>query len=149
MLNLLITPDNLIPILERTLDTDNVLRKIVYSTILEPNSTVGKETLGIGMTHPRALTIAQRELIIRNGLGDREPAVRAAAANLIGVWVDVVNVGMKAEEEDQKQRIEDGVVALLRLLDLTVDTIAEDALLRVFTSRADIFENIEFGGASN
>ncbi len=61
----------------------------------------------------------------------------------------MVNVGMKAEEEDQKQRIEDGVVALLRLLDLTVDTIAEDALLSVFTSRADIFENIEFGGASN
>lgn len=39
---------------------------------------------------PLILSIAQREEVVRNGLGDREPAVRAAAANLIGGWVDAV-----------------------------------------------------------
>jgi condensin complex subunit 3 len=36
------------------------------------------------------LTIAQREEIVRYGLGDREPAVRSAAGSLVGKWADAV-----------------------------------------------------------
>jgi hypothetical protein len=34
------------------------------------------------------LTIAQREEVVRNGLGDREGSVRKAAAGMLGGWVD-------------------------------------------------------------
>jgi hypothetical protein len=39
---------------------------------------------------PMILSIAQREEIIRHGLGDREPGVREAAGKLIGGWVDFI-----------------------------------------------------------
>jgi condensin complex subunit 3 len=118
------------------------VRRLVYSAVLEPNILQG-ETTNIGTAHPRALTIAQREQIIRNGLGDREPTVRAAAASLLGKWVDVI-----AENNTKKEdgKIESGVVALLNLFDLAEGTVAVEALLSVFETRADIFENMEFGG---
>jgi condensin complex subunit 3 len=34
------------------------------------------------------LTIAQRELVVQNGLGDREASVRKAAAGMLGGWLD-------------------------------------------------------------
>lgn len=33
------------------------------------------------------LSIAQREEVVKNGLGDREPAVRRAAAFMLGEWL--------------------------------------------------------------
>lgn len=36
----------------------------------------------------RILTIAQRELVVQNGLGDREASVRKAAAGMLGGWLD-------------------------------------------------------------
>ena len=114
----------------------------------------------MGPTHPRALTIAQRELIVRNGLGDREPSVRAAADALVGTWADVVNIGVKAEEESISIKEEDGVtqkqklsenaavekaVAFLKLFDLE-NEIASDALLSVFASRPDIYDELRFDG---
>lgn len=119
----------------------------------------------IGPTHPRALTIAQRELIVRNGLGDREPSVRAAAEALVGTWADVVNVGVKYEEESlsvkeenlgdtQDQKIlakpagneaEVKAVAFLELFDLE-NEVASDALLSVFASRPDIYDGLGFSG---
>lgn len=96
----------------------------------------------MGFVHPRALSIAQRELIIRNGLGDREPAVRAAAGSLLGTWVDVVR-GVKAEDN---KGVQDDVIALLKLFDLHESTIAEGALLSIFATRSDIFEQLEFKG---
>src|SRR6266550_7627332 len=113
----------------------------------------------MGPTHPRALTIAQRELIVRNGLGDREPIVRSAAEALVGTWADVVNIGVKAEEESISiKEEEDGVkpiqklsenaavektVAFLKLFDLEND-VASDALLSVFASRPDIYDELRF-----
>jgi hypothetical protein len=35
----------------------------------------------------RVLTIGQREDLIKNGLGDREAAVRNAASGMIGGWI--------------------------------------------------------------
>lgn len=97
----------------------------------------------IGVVHPRVLSIAQRELIIRNGLGDREPAVRAAAGSLLGTWVDVAQGTTKAEDN---RAVRDDIIALLKLFDLHESTIAEDALLSIFATRVDIYEHLEFKG---
>lgn len=128
-------------ILARSRDTDTVMRRLVYSAVLGKNCTT--EDGAMGPLHPRVL--AQRELIIRNGLGDREPAVRAAAGSLLGVWVEVVR-GSTKEEEDSGGLM-DNVVALLALFDLQDNTVAEDALLSIFTTRVDIFDQLEFKGA--
>jgi condensin complex subunit 3 len=142
LLNIPLNPTTtLAPILARSRDTDTTIRKLVYSAILEPNTQQGD---AIGTTHPRALTIAQREVIVRNGLGDREPSVRAAAGTLVGTWVDVVG-DSEGKVEDGEEKIENGVVALLKMFDLGESTVAEDALLSVFATRVDIFDNIEFG----
>jgi len=118
------------------------VRKLVYNAVLEPNVLQGETTI-MGPAHPRALTIAQRELIVRSGLGDREQSVRAAAASLLGKWVDVIAESDTTEEDE---KIESRVVALLKMFDLVESTVAADALISVFVTRADIFDNIEFGG---
>lgn len=119
------------------------MRRLIYSAILEKNCTT-TDGSAMGPLHPRVLTIAQRELIIRNGLGDREPAVRTAAGSLLGAWVDVVRGSAKPEEGGT---VMDDVVALLGLFDLTENTVAEDALLSIFATRIDIFDQLEFKGA--
>jgi hypothetical protein len=73
------------------------------------------------------------------------------ASNLIGTWIDVTNVsGAKTESQEVEQEkvpnVEEGVHSLLTLFDLGQDTIAVDALSRMFTWRPDIFNNILFGG---
>ncbi|KAM6503308.1 Nuclear condensing complex subunit [Amanita muscaria] len=112
----------------------------------------------IGPTHPRALSIAQRELIVRNGLGDRESSVRATAEALVGTWVDVVNVGLKFEEDVIKEEVTndqslavnptgneavDQCVAFLKLFGLE-NEVASNALLSVFASRPEIYDGLEF-----
>jgi condensin complex subunit 3 len=93
-----------------------------------------------GAAHPRALTIAQRELIVRNGLGDREPTVRAAAGKLVGAWVDAVGVGTK------KGAVLEDLLAFLGTFDLRESAVVEDALLSVFVTRVDVFDALEFDG---
>ena len=97
--NLPLGPQTLPPLLERSRDIDATIRKLVYTHVLEKYcqpSDFGQ----VGFTHPRALSIAQREMIVGNGLGDREPSVKAAAAQLLGQWVDVARSdGSKKEEE--------------------------------------------------
>ncbi|GLB42418.1 putative nuclear condensing complex subunits, C-term domain [Lyophyllum shimeji] len=151
--NIPVNPTTLPHIVNRARDTDTAIRKLVYASVLDSNITVG-ETDVMGPTHPRTLSIAQRELIIRHGLGDRELSVRTAAASLLGKWVDVLGERptKKEEEEEGKPKpksevkIESGVVALLRMLDLNESTgVAVDAVLSVFATRTEIFENMEFG----
>ena len=141
-------------ILARTRDTDATNRKLVYTAVLEKHCTGSVDDARVGFTHPRALTIAQRELVVRNGLGDREDAVKKAAAQLLGVWVDVVRAdgSRLPKKEEEKTKAERGaeiigdLVAFLKLFDLTEGTVAEDALGSVFDTRMDIFEHIEFSG---
>ncbi|TDL22781.1 ARM repeat-containing protein [Rickenella mellea] len=104
-------------LLSRTRDVDTTIRKLVYSNVLEQ------------LGHPKQLTIAQRELVLHNGLGDREPAVRSAASNLVASWVDHIG----------------DLVAFLKSLDLAESKVVEDALQSVFESRPDIFDGVEFG----
>ncbi|KAH9837531.1 nuclear condensing complex subunit [Rhodofomes roseus] len=144
LLNLPLTPATLAPILARTRDTDPVVRKLVYSHILEPRTLT--DAGEVGLTHPRALTIAQREAIVRNGLGDREDNVRAAAGRLMATWVDVARgAGLRVKKEEEGgEGVRGYVVDFLTLFDLVEGKIAEDALVSVFTVRADIFDNIGF-----
>ncbi|KAF8342823.1 nuclear condensing complex subunit [Cantharellus anzutake] len=116
LVNLMPTPSSLPAILARTRDVDATLRKIVYHHVLAE------------LPSPLVLTIAQREQVCQNGLGDRDPAVRAAAGNMIGGWVESVR----------------GLEGFLKMLDITTSKVAEDALFSVFVTRPDIFESVEF-----
>ena len=149
LLNVHLSPQTLPALLARSRDVDPTIRKLVYSHVLENNSINRDPAIPIGFTHPRALTIAQREMIVRNGLGDREESVKAAARQLLGSWVDVVRSdGIKKDEGVKSEGIIEDLVAFLKLFDLTEDTIAEDALSSVLQTRVDIYEHIEFEGAS-
>jgi condensin complex subunit 3 len=131
-------------------DVDPGIRKVVLSAVLEPNTTQGDDRKVMGPTHPRVLTISHREQIVKDGLGDREQSVRAAASSLIGNWIDCMNIpSAEASDLDVKQEdlgVEAGVLSLLRLFDLGQDTVAADALLSVFTTRSDIFGKIDLNG---
>ncbi|KAG9120574.1 hypothetical protein FRC07_003879 [Ceratobasidium sp. 392] len=116
LLNLAPSQKSLTVILSRTRDVDTTLRKIVYHHVLS------------GLK-PQLLTVAQREEIVSNGLGDREPTVRGAAAQMIGTWVD-------AKDGD--------LIEFLKSFDLLKSKVAEDALLSVFVTRVDVFGNVEF-----
>ncbi|KAI9569792.1 hypothetical protein HD554DRAFT_2087421 [Boletus coccyginus] len=83
LLNMPIAKHTMPAILACLRDTDTVVRRLIYSAVLEKNCATF-DGAAIGPLHPRVLTIAQRELIIRNGLGDREPAVRSAVGSLLG-----------------------------------------------------------------
>jgi condensin complex subunit 3 len=130
-------------------------RKLVYSAVLEPHCESDSNGQGIGVGHPLALTIAQREQVVRNGLGDREEVGRSAAGSLVGAWANIVGDGHSAnakekekgkEKERDKAAVEHEVVALLKLFDLAESRVAEEMLLSVFKGRVDIFDVLEFSG---
>ncbi|TFY65773.1 hypothetical protein EVG20_g5314 [Dentipellis fragilis] len=135
LLNMPVSPTTLTALLARTRDIDTTVRKLAYS-VLENNITAPGTEDTVGITHPRALTIAQRELIVRNGLGDREPAVRAAAGKLVSAWVDAISAHKGSMLED--------LIAFLQTFDLAESQLAEDALLSVFVTRPEYFDGLEF-----
>ena len=126
------------------MDTDTTVRKLLYNVLGKLTARGDDCPKAFGPTHPRILSITQRELIIRNGLGDRNPQVEAAAASLLTTWVNCVDV--KVEEKDVKveeqvpEKLGSGVLSLLTLLDLGEGTIAEDALLSIFKTEVDTFK---------
>lgn len=85
-------------------------------------------------------------MIVRNGLGDREESVKAAAGKLMGTWVDVVRAEGAKKEEDAEAGIQANLVAFLQLFDLHEGTIGEDALSIVLATRPEICDNLEFPG---
>ena len=116
------------------------VRRLVYGSVLLAHADPSDDAMP-GAAHPRALTIAQREQIVRNGLGDREPAVRAAAGKLIGAWIDAVSV------ETKKGPVLEDLLAFLSTFDLRESAVVEDALLSVFVTRVDVFDALEIDGA--
>lgn len=160
--NLPINPRTIPAMLARTRDVDPVVRKLVYTAVLEPHcttsspsssSTAENETTieTMGPTHPRVFTIEQRELVVRNGLGDREEGVKAAAGKLVSTWLDVVRVGSTAargekEKENKDKEVEGDIVAFLELFDLVENSTAEDALTCIFKSRVDILDALKLDG---
>ncbi|KAH9991933.1 nuclear condensing complex subunit [Russula vinacea] len=127
LLNIPITAQTLPAVLTRTRDIDMTVRRLVYGSVLLLHAELPDDAM------PGAAT-----LIVRHGLGDREPAVRAAAGKLIGAWVDAVSVGTK------KGAVLEDVLAFLGTFDLRESAVVEDALLSVFVTRVDVFDALEF-----
>lgn len=174
--NLPINPRTIPAMLARTRDVDPVVRKLVYTSVLEPHCTTSSPspsssspsapsesevlTETMGPTHPRVFSIEQRELVVRNGLGDREEGVKAAASKLVSTWLDVVRVGTTSargstaargggdKEKEKDVDVEGDIVAFLELFDLVENSTAEDALMCIFKSRNDILDALKLDGAS-
>ena len=150
LVNIHVTIDTIPHLLTRTRDLDSGVRKHTYSTVLERNCSIGEgeDSKSVGHAHPRFLSIEHREMVIKHGLGDREPSVRTAAANLVGTWVDVMrNPDQVVKNETPAQELEQTMLSFLTLFDLQEVTIPEEALMSVFKTRAEIFDNLEFGEA--
>lgn len=148
LVNIHVTADTIPHLLTRTRDLDSGVRKHTYSTVLERNCSIGdgEDSKSVGDAHPRFLSIEHREIVIKHGLGDREPSVRAAAANLVGTWVDVMrNPDQIVKNETPAQELEQTMLSFLTLFDLQEVTIPEEALMSVLKTRAEIFDNLEFG----
>ncbi|KAF5379027.1 hypothetical protein D9615_006072 [Tricholomella constricta] len=120
-------------ILSRTRDTDALTRKLVFFNVLHSK-----------LEHPRQLTISQRELVIKDGLGDREPSVRVAAGKLAANWFDIVHAEPSEAEEYTWVGDDGGVMkALLKFLAVfdvvgPGEAVAVDAVLSIFVTRPNI-----------
>ncbi|KAL1410056.1 chromosome condensation complex Condensin, subunit G [Vanrija albida] len=120
--NLPTTPETLPHLLARTRDVDPILRRTVFMGSLGPAH----------LPDARVLSIAQRESVVQNGLGDRDPTVRKAAAAMLGGWLD---------------QADGDVLQLLTRFDVVSSNVAEDALISVFVTRPDVFDNLELDDA--
>ena len=136
LVNIPVNEQTIRNLIDRTYDTDATIRKVLYSSILPKLS-------------PRKLSMFQREFIVRKGLGDRESSVKTAARSLITTWMHALQPEVKVDHSKDghatKSTIEDEVVSMLKLFDLTQD-VAVDALLSVFTTEIEVFNSIEFNG---
>ncbi len=147
ILHIPLTAITLGPLLRRTRDIDALTRKLVYTSVV-----------GTKLKHPRQLSIADRELIVKDGLGDREPGVRVAAGKLVVAWFDVVlsEAGKDNEEsnegEDEWQGDDSGVMKglakFLSLFDVVGpgEEVAVNAVLSIFTTRRELLEVFVFAG---
>ena len=141
LLNIPVTLETLPVILTRTRDLDTITRKLVFSTVLLTK-----------LDHPKRLTIAQREEVIKAGLGDREPAVRAAAGKLVTSWYDLAHAESQDFSEPPFGGDDGGVMRafdkLLGLFDVVGpgEEVAADAMLAVFTTRPTLPDGFVFAG---
>jgi condensin complex subunit 3 len=131
-------------LLDRTRDVDTAVRRLVYAVVLSTQPIQPGAPPGPG--HPRALSITQRELLVRNGLGDREAVVRAAAGRMLGAWVDAASAPTGGVKKEEEKTVMEDLLAFLGMFDLAEGTVAEDALASVFTTRPELFDALEFGG---
>jgi condensin complex subunit 3 len=118
-------------------NVDMTVHRLIYGSVLLVHTDLPDDAM-LGVAHPCALMIAQHEQIARNGLGDREPAVRAAAGKLIGAWVNVVSVGTN------KGPYLENLLAFLGTFDLRESAVVEDALLSMFVTHIDELDVLEF-----
>ncbi|PPQ76775.1 hypothetical protein CVT24_010736 [Panaeolus cyanescens] len=133
-----ILPISIDTLLSRTRDVDAITRKLVYGNVLQTK-----------LGDPRLLSIAQREQLVKDGLGDREPSVRLAAGKLVASWFDAAIVDVKKDEynwEGDDGGAMKGLVHFLTLFDVVGpgEAIAVDALLSIFTTRPDVTEAFVF-----
>ncbi|OCF43623.1 condensin complex subunit 3 [Kwoniella heveanensis CBS 569] len=117
--NLARTSSTLPHILARTRDIDPILRRTVYAGSLSATA----------LPDARILSIAQREEIVRNGLGDREGSVRKATAGMLGGWLD---------------QAEGDLLEFVSRFDVVSSQVAEDALVSVFVTRPETLDTVEF-----
>src|SRR6201999_3119301 len=101
----------------------------------------------------RHLSIAQREQVIKDGLGDREPTVRVAAGKLCASWFDIVLAEPDSDEitwEGDSDGVMKGFLKFLALFDVVGpgEAIAVDAILSIFITRPSVLSTFVFPGAS-
>jgi condensin complex subunit 3 len=145
-------------IIKRTRDKDANIRKLVYKQVLVKGifelaiDDAGEEYQQRGPCHPTNLPLETLETIIKNGLRDRDPAVRAAAALLIDEWVKAFELESVKPEPDVEERAHEGVVELLKLFEVDKRVheeelgVVEDLLKSVFGMRKGVFEGVAFQG---
>lgn len=100
---------------------------------------------------PRFLTLVQREKVIKDGLGDREGVVRAAASKLIMKWFDFSLAEAPNEQVGTWLGDDGGIMrALIRFLELFDviggEQIALDALNAIFVIKPDYLDAFTFTG---
>jgi len=103
---------------------------LLLSRAKDPDPNVRRTVFRVLKTTPvpaRSLSLEQRTLIVRYGLGDRAPVVKAEVGRLLASWVD----GTKDLEE------------FVSLFDLSADKIAEDALGAVLAERPELLNDID------
>ncbi|KAF5357042.1 hypothetical protein D9756_006730 [Leucocoprinus leucothites] len=125
-------------ILSCSRDVDLLTRKLLYSGVLYSK-----------LDSPRSLTLVQREKVIKDGLGDREGAVRAAASKLIMKWFDLVHAEVPNEQVGTWEGDDGGVMrALVRFLELFDvvggEQIALDALNAIFVVKPEFLDVFTF-----
>jgi condensin complex subunit 3 len=102
--------------------------------------------------HPRHLSLVQREQVVKDGLGDREPGVRVAAGKLLTKWFDVILSEADGDNslgwEGDDSGIMKGLIHFLSLFDVigSGEAIAVDTLISIFVTRPDIPEVFVFPG---
>lgn len=121
LLHIPVLSNTLSILLSRTRDVDVLNRKLVYATVL------------LKLDHPKRMTISQRELVVRQGLGDREDTVRMAAAKLLNTWLDFYKGDL---------------VQFLKIFDIITGEVAADALRSVFLTRPETLDVCTFDGKS-
>lgn len=133
LLNVPFAPETLEAIMTRTRDPEASIRRSLYDVVLCEN-----------LENPKQLSIAQRETLVRLGLRDRDPSVRAAASKLIGEWADKAEGELTAFVEifdydhvDEPDWMSDRELAFAP---------AEKALLSVLESRPEITNSLKFDG---
>ncbi len=119
--------------MSRIRDPETSIRRAVYDVVLSER-----------LEHPKQLSISQREDLVRSGLRDRDPSVRAAAASLIGEWLDKSEGDLPSFVEmfdydhvDAPDHISDPELAFAP---------AEEALLSAMETRTEITDNLKFEG---
>jgi len=108
------------------------MRKLLYSSVLLTK-----------VENPKHLTVAQREHVVKDGLGDREDSVRAAAGKVVEAWFE--NIVLEGSGDGT---VTGDIVGFLQIFDVVgsgAET-AANALQSLFVTRKRILDEIAFDG---
>ncbi|KIM86130.1 hypothetical protein PILCRDRAFT_816668 [Piloderma croceum F 1598] len=130
LVNIPSSPQTLPTILSRGRDVDPVMRKLLYSSVLLTK-----------LEDPKHLTIAQRERVVKDGLGDRESSVRVAAGKVVEAWFEGI-----VSEGSGDGTVTGDIVGFLQLFDIVESGAgaAADALQSLFVTRRGVLDEIAF-----
>ncbi|KAJ3510132.1 hypothetical protein NMY22_g16062 [Coprinellus aureogranulatus] len=145
-------PDIMPLLLKLSRHQDRHVRKLVYGVFanhLEKTDEEGGTHLG--PTHPSRLPLGTVEILIKNGLTDREDVVRQAALSLVNSWITVAEQAHGHRAAGSSSSVEDGVVALLRMFnvhkrDSLPTRVVEILIERILGARRDGLQHITFEG---
>ncbi|KAG8801376.1 hypothetical protein FRC16_000632 [Serendipita sp. 398] len=130
-----LNPTSLVILLSRCRDIDASVRKMAFRLLSQIQA--------------RALSVSQRSTAVRNGLGDRDPQVRAEATKLIYRWA----IGCSAVDQfhpdtskSAKTRVQASAKVdldeFLDLFDLWDGEVAEEALRALIYKRPDLMDEV-------